>query len=235
MDELGPEIREMNRTNETLQEDMKGLVDTEAKDRIRDVQMVRQEFTTKYSQLQQQIEAAAQKAAQGGGAPAAAPIPISQKEKLAAGKGGKVDPAALEKVEFLEEELNKQRRKVEEVKESMAKVESSVQTVRVHLTRKVDSETKSRREEIRDLQLVFEEFKDKVEPLLKQIEEEEKEKNKDNDEGGSGKEDGEGDDNDDDKEKGKDDDKSKEDDNNNGGKDDDKKGDDRGGSAGSRK
>ncbi|XP_041474639.1 golgin subfamily A member 6-like protein 22 isoform X5 [Lytechinus variegatus] len=228
MDELGPEIREMNRTNETLQEDMKGLVDTEAKDRIRDVQMVRQEFTTKYSQLQQQIEAAAQKAAQGGGAPAAAPIPISQKEKLAAGKGGKVDPAALEKVEFLEEELNK-------VKESMAKVESSVQTVRVHLTRKVDSETKSRREEIRDLQLVFEEFKDKIEPLLKQIEEEEKEKKKDNDEGGSGKEDGEGDDNDGDKENGKDDDKSKEDDNNNDGKDDDKKGDERGGSAGSRK
>ena len=70
--------------------------------------MVRADLATKYTQLQQQIEAAAQKAAQGGGAPAAAPIPISQKEKLAAGKGGgKVDPAALEKMEFLEEELNK--------------------------------------------------------------------------------------------------------------------------------
>eukprot|EP00057_Strongylocentrotus_purpuratus_P018983 XP_011673457.1 PREDICTED: glutamic acid-rich protein isoform X6 [Strongylocentrotus purpuratus] len=234
MDELGPEIREMNRTNESLQEDMKGLVDTEAKDRIRDVQMVRADLATKVSQLQQQIEAAAQKAAQGGGAPAAAPIPISQKEKLAAGKGGgKVDPAALEKMEFLEEELNKQRKKVEEVKETVAKVESSVQTVRVHLTRKVDTETKSRREEIRDLQLVFEEFKDKVEPLLKKIEEEEekeKEKNKDNDEDGSGKEDDKKDDddkdeNDNDKEKDKDDDKDKD------GKDDDKK-DDRSGSAG---
>lgn len=33
MDELGPEIREMNRTNESIQEDMKGLVESEGKDR----------------------------------------------------------------------------------------------------------------------------------------------------------------------------------------------------------
>ncbi|XP_071507783.1 coiled-coil domain-containing protein 154-like [Diadema antillarum] len=229
MDELGPEIKEMNRTNETLQEDMKGLIDSEAKDRIRDVQMIRQEFSVKFTQMQQQLESNAQKGGAAGAAPQAAPIPVSQKEKLAAGKGGKVDSAVLEKIDFMDEELNKQRRKVDEVKEQMAKVESSVQTVRVHLTRKVESETKARREEIRDLQLVLEEFKDELEPIIERLKKEEKDKENDDKEGSS-----KGDDKEDDGGK-----KNKEDDkkddgekNNNDSKDKDKDDKDAGGSGG---
>ncbi len=95
MDELGPEIREMNRTNESLQEDMKGIIDSESKDRIRDVQMVRQDLQVKYTQLVQDLEEVKRTGAAGGGGEVAVPvIPVSQKEKLAQGKGGgKVDEA----------------------------------------------------------------------------------------------------------------------------------------------
>ncbi|XP_022089349.1 golgin subfamily A member 6-like protein 22 isoform X6 [Acanthaster planci] len=166
MDELGPEIREMNRTNESLQEDVKGLIDSESKDRIRDVQMVRQELQSKYTQLTQEIEAAKQAAP--AGAEAAVPsIPVTQKEKLAQGKGGgKVDEATRARIDDMEEVINKQRKKIEELKEQIGKVESSIQTVRVHLGRKIDAETKARREDVQDMQGVFEELQGRVAPLL---------------------------------------------------------------------
>ncbi|XP_038063747.1 golgin subfamily A member 6-like protein 22 isoform X4 [Patiria miniata] len=151
MDELGPEIREMNRTNETLQEDMKGLIDSESKDRIRDVQMVRQDLQTKYTQLQQDIEAAKQ-AIPSGGEAAVPVIPVTQKEKLAQGKGGgKVDEATKARIDDIEDNINKQRKKFEELKEQIGKAENSIQTVRVHLGRKIDAETKALKKEIADV------------------------------------------------------------------------------------
>ncbi|XP_038063722.1 golgin subfamily A member 6-like protein 22 isoform X5 [Patiria miniata] len=166
MDELGPEIREMNRTNETLQEDMKGLIDSESKDRIRDVQMVRQDLQTKYTQLQQDIEAAKQ-AIPSGGEAAVPVIPVTQKEKLAQGKGGgKVDEATKARIDDIEDNINKQRKKFEELKEQIGKAENSIQTVRVHLGRKIDAETKARREEVQDMQGLFEELQGRLAPLI---------------------------------------------------------------------
>ncbi|XP_071796784.1 uncharacterized protein [Asterias amurensis] len=151
MDELGPEIREMNRTNESLQEDMKGIIDSESKDRIRDVQMVRQDLQVKYNQLVQDLEEVKRTGAVGA-EPAAPVIPVSQKEKLAQGKGGgKVDEATKARIDDMEETINKQRKKFEELKEQIGKVESSIQTVRVHLGRKIDTETKAIKKEIADI------------------------------------------------------------------------------------
>ncbi|XP_033630840.1 golgin subfamily A member 6-like protein 22 isoform X2 [Asterias rubens] len=166
MDELGPEIREMNRTNESLQEDMKGIIDSESKDRIRDVQMVRQDLQVKYNQLVQDLEQVKRTGAVGA-EPAAPVIPVSQKEKLAQGKGGgKVDEATKARIDDMEETINKQRKKFEELKEQIGKVESSIQTVRVHLGRKIDTETKARREETQDMQGLFEELQSRLAPLL---------------------------------------------------------------------
>ena len=67
--------------------------------------MIRQEFSVKFTQFTQQLEEVSKKG--GPAAAAAAAVPVSQKEKLAAGKGGKVDSATLEKIEFMDEELNK--------------------------------------------------------------------------------------------------------------------------------
>lgn len=67
--------------------------------------MIRQEFQGKYTQLQAELELVKQKAAQE--ASAVPSIPISQKEKLAQGKGGKVDDATKARVDDLEEELLK--------------------------------------------------------------------------------------------------------------------------------
>ncbi|XP_071813237.1 uncharacterized protein [Apostichopus japonicus] len=164
MDELGPEIREMNRTNESIQEDMKGLVESEGKDRVRDVQMIRQEFQGKYAQLQDELETVKQKAAQE--ASVVPSIPISQKEKLSQVKGGKVDDATKARVDDIEEAVLKNQKKFEEMSEEITKVENSIQTVRVHLSRKIDGETKARRNEIQDLQNIFEDLKTNMSPLV---------------------------------------------------------------------
>ncbi len=68
--------------------------------------MVRQELQTKYQQLLVEIESAAKKA-QARGVP---DIPVTQKEKLAggkAGKGGKLDEATREKIDYLDDEFGK--------------------------------------------------------------------------------------------------------------------------------
>lgn len=77
--------------------------------RIRDVQMVRQDLQVKYNQLVQDLEQVKRTGAVGA-EPAAPVIPVSQKEKLAQGKGGgKVDEATKARIDDMEETINKVR------------------------------------------------------------------------------------------------------------------------------
>ena len=67
--------------------------------------MIRQEFAGKFTQFQAELEEVGKN---GGQQQSVLPIiPVSQKEKLAQGKGGKVDDATKARVEALEEELSK--------------------------------------------------------------------------------------------------------------------------------
>ncbi|XP_071962781.1 uncharacterized protein [Antedon mediterranea] len=168
MDDLSPEIEQMNKANESVQDDMKELVESEQKERIRDVQMVRADLEMKYKQIQTDIATAkASVVASGGGA--TTPMPISQKEKMTAGKGGgKVDQGTLDKMGYLETEVNKYRGKFLEMKEEIAKVDGTVNTVKVHLGRKIEQEGKQRKEETQDLQYILEDVKKKVEKMEKE-------------------------------------------------------------------
>ncbi|XP_033108447.1 golgin subfamily A member 6-like protein 22 isoform X4 [Anneissia japonica] len=169
MDDLEPEIERMNKANESMQEDMNRLVENEQKERIRDVQMVRADLDAKYKQIQTDMTAAKAAVMSAGGATTPMPaIPISQKEKMAAGKGGgKVDQGTLDKMSYLETEVNKYRGKFMEMKEEISKVDGTVNTVKLHLSRKIEKEEKQRKEETQDLQYILEDVKKKVEKLDK--------------------------------------------------------------------
>ncbi|XP_077980786.1 uncharacterized protein LOC144435997 isoform X2 [Glandiceps talaboti] len=162
MDDVGPEVSEMNRTNERVQEDMKGLMEQESKDRSRDVQMVKLDLETKYKQLKQDIAKMEDKLKTGGVAAAPA-IPVSQKEKLAAGKkGGKVDEETLDRIDNMETDIRKANTKIEEMTEEITKANESVQTVRSHLGMKIQNETKQSRKNMADLRAQHEHLKKRV-------------------------------------------------------------------------
>ncbi|XP_070579811.1 coiled-coil domain-containing protein 154-like isoform X5 [Ptychodera flava] len=164
MDDIGPEVAEMNRTNENVKELMKGEVEQESKDRVRDVQMVRQDLDTKNKALKQDIARLEEKI-KAGGVSAAPVIPVSQKEKLAQGKKGKVDEETVERIELMDQEINKLNQKLSEMEEEIKTANESVQTVRSHLGMKIQNETKQRKEEIEDLQTLFEEIQEKFDAL----------------------------------------------------------------------
>nr|XP_006814680.1 PREDICTED: coiled-coil domain-containing protein 154-like [Saccoglossus kowalevskii] len=164
MDDVGPEISDMNRTNEKVQEDMKGLVEQENKERTRDVQMVRHDLDTKHKQLRAEIAKLETQITNGGGT-AAAPIPVSQKEKLSQGKKGKLDEETAERMELMEEDIKKINQRVDDLKEESDKTNESVQTVRSHLNVKIQNETKQTRKNIADLRILHEGLKKRVDDM----------------------------------------------------------------------
>ncbi|XP_077864098.1 uncharacterized protein LOC100370844 [Saccoglossus kowalevskii] len=174
MDDVGPEISDMNRTNEKVQEDMKGLVEQENKERTRDVQMVRHDLDTKHKQLRAEIAKLETQITNGGGT-AAAPIPVSQKEKLSQGKKGKLDEETAERMELMEEDIKKINQRVDDLKEESDKTNESVQTVRSHLNVKIQNETKQRNADIAGIETSLKQLRDQMKEFEDIVENDESE------------------------------------------------------------